>query len=267
MWMLSLYAQRITYASELELAGLSLLCSILMMFPKLRSGLLRRRLVVNTWMRDDHPLRALLQGGSIYASIKLLLVFPLATLIIAELQIIHRLEWLCLIGTATLASLLRLWIYRVLKRGFYLTPSWILAREWSTSIFLGLSILILLPLSLYLPRPDLTGLSLQQALTQSYPTTTETSLGLFGMIQGLSSVKEVSFWWTLLNLPELLKGAPSWLISASMLGIGGLYALYSISVVYAFSRFTAGLLELGDPSFYRFMRSHKANRQVTDSTS
>jgi len=264
--MLSLYAQRITYATEIELAGLSLLCSILMMFPKLRSGLLRRRLLVNTWMRDDHPLRSFLQGGSIYASIKLLIVFPLATLIIAELQIIHRLEWLCLIGTATLASLLRLWIHRGLKRAFYLTPSWILAREWSTSIFLGLSILILLPLSLYLPRPDLTGLSLQQALAQTYPTTTESALGLFGMVQGLSSVKEVSFWWILLNLPTLLEGAPSWIISASMFGIGGLYALYSISVVYAFSWLLAGLLELGDPSFYRFMRSRTSTRQVTDSS-
>ena len=244
------YSPRVTQAGELELVVLNVLCAILVMLPRLRSGLIRRRLFINTWMKRGTKIQSLLQGGSFYASVKLLIAIPLSLLMISELQHIHHKQWYVLIGSMAIASLCRVMFSRGLKSFLMDMPASVIAREWATGVFLLCAILALIPITLYLPQPNFHGIPLRDALLQ---LPQQESVGIFGILQQISAFKEISFWWLIMNIDTLLSGIPAWGILLAQWSLKCIYVAYSISVVYAFARLGAGLIELGDPLFYRFI--------------
>ena len=208
---------------------------------------------MNTWMRQQSTLTKLLQGGALYAMVTFLLCLPWATLITAELVNISALQALILgLGTALMVWL-KAWLEGRLNAIFSVAPSSLLSREWSVTLGVILCTLALIPAALYQPRPDLHGVSLQDAFVMTLGETNNSSAGLFGFLQTLVELKEVSFWWALQNLDLLLADLPPRLITWARLGLGGLYTLYSLSVVYAFSRLQAALIELTDPHARSFL--------------
>lgn len=198
-------------------------------------------------------LTELLQGGALYAMVTFLLCLPWATLITAELVNISALQALILgLGTALMVWL-KAWLEGRLNAIFSAAPSSLLSREWSVTLGVMLCALALIPAALYQPRPDLHGVSLQEAFVMTLGEANNSSAGLFGFLQTLVELKEVSFWWALQNLDLLLADLPPRLITWARLGLGGLYTLYSLSVVYAFSRLQAALIELTDPYARSFL--------------
>jgi len=111
--------------------------------------------------------------------------------------------------------------------------------------------LIFIPTVLYQDRVDLAGRSLQEALLLS-GLTEERGLGLFGLVRELATLKEVVFWWLIENIDSLLAGLAPVLIKVARYGLGAIYTLYAISVVYSFARLTSALHELTDPVARRF---------------
>ena len=198
-------------------------------------------------MRQRGALTELLQGGALYAMVTFLLCLPWATLITAELVNLSATQALILGVGTTLMVWLKAWLEGALNRVFGSAPSSLLSREWGVALGVMLCALALIPAALYQPRPDLHGASLQEALLLTLGGTDENpSAGLFGFLQSLVELKEVSFWWALQNLDLLLDDLPPRFISWARFGLGGLYTLYSLSVVYAFSRLQGALIELSD---------------------
>ena len=254
MWGLSGLGGWTKGASELALTSLALGFTLLLTLPTLRSRLMRRRLWVNTWMRQRGTLTELLQGGALYAMVTFLLCLPWATLITAELINISPTQALILGGGTSLMVWLKAWLEGTLKHVFSAAPSSLLSREWGVALGMSLCALALIPAALYQPRPDLQGVSLQEALLlTSGGTEASASGGLFGLLQSLVELKEVSFWWALQNLDVLLADLPPRLIAWLRLALGGLYTLYSLSVVYAFSRLQGALIELTDAHARSFL--------------
>jgi hypothetical protein len=244
VWGACAYGARAPHASEPELVAATLLSALLITTPALRSGIARRRLWVNAWMRPDARLTQLLQGGALYASLKLLAAFPWAVFLVAEVQHISPTQGIALTAAATLAALCREGLRRRFARLFEPIPASIFAREWATRLFTLFGALALIPLTLTQPRPSYAGLSLKAALLTSEDA--ERAVGAFGLLQDLSEVKEVSFWWALQNLSTLLSGAPERLIEWARWGLAGVYLLYTLSFLHALSRLAAAALELTD---------------------
>lgn len=245
------YAARAREASELELTVMTTLFALIMMLPKLRSRLVRRRLWVNTWMREKAALTELLQGGVIFATYTLFLSLPWAALLVAELNNITAQQALTLSALAGLTTLMRASLRRWFERVFDEVPASLFAREWSGRAFLGLGVLSLIPTTLYQDRLNLQGLSLQEALLLS-GVTEEAGFGIFGLIRELATLKEVSFWWLIENIDTLLKGSKPALITITRYGLGALYTVYAISILYSFTRLVSALHELTDPVARRF---------------
>ncbi len=253
VWGACLYGARAPSASEGELAAATAAAALLIAAPALRSGVARRRLWVNAWMRPDAALTRLLQGGALYAGLKLLAALPWAVFLVAELQHISEHQRLALGGAAVAAGMGREWLRRSFSRLFTPVPASVFAREWATRLFILFGALALIPLALTQPRPSYEGLSLKAALLSAQEG--EGALGVFGLLQELSEVKEVGFWWALQNLSALLAGAPERLIEWSRWGLTALYLLYTLSFLHALAFLTAAALELTDPLGRRFLRS------------
>ena len=99
---------RLREASELELILVNLLFVLMILFPRLRSKLLRRRTYVNGWVRESHWAHGLLQGGSFYLIIQLCLSLPMAFILLVELQHITIQSWYALIPISLLSSIVNL---------------------------------------------------------------------------------------------------------------------------------------------------------------
>jgi len=252
VWGACLYGARAPHASERELAAVTALAALLIAAPALRSGVARRRLWVNAWMRPDAALARLLQGGALYAGLKLLAALPWAVFLVAELQHTTEAQRIALGGAAAAAGVAREGLRRWLERLLAPVPASVFAREWATRLFTLLGAAALLPLALTQPRPSYAGLSLKAALLSGEEA--ERAVGLFGLLQDLSELKEVGFWWALQNLPALLSGAPERAISWARWGLAALYLLYALSFLHALSRLAAAALELTDERARRFLR-------------
>ena len=253
-------------ASELELISVNLLFILLILFPRLRSKLLRRRTFVNAWVREEHWSRSLLQGGAIYLIPQLLITLPNAFLLLVELQHITLRSWYILIPLSFVVSLVNLGLRRQLSGPLKTSAASVIAREWSTYLFAVLSALILGYQALYTARPDLSDRSLQEALLYVSETTPQIAVGFFGDLMYLSALKETSFWWAITALPQQLSGLPAAVVWLCQYGLAGVYIIYQISVVYALSQVFSGTLELADPQFYAFMRGESKERVEADHT-
>jgi hypothetical protein len=259
IYLLSLLSQNIDLFSEWHLIILNLFFAFLLLFSQLRSQLIRRRLQVNIWFRQESYLRKLLQGGVIYSSLRFLLVLPFALLLVAELQHLQTIQWRVLIYITLFTSVGKLIIERKLRLILYPNPASILSREWMTIFFTCLAIPCLCYLNLYTSKIDLQGLSLEQVIIQSSSTdqslTSNLHGGIFSAIQNMSMFKETCFWWLFLNLKALMMGFPEWMFQIAHYTLLTLYLLYSVSIVYILSRAIAGLLEIADPYFYKFLKN------------
>jgi hypothetical protein len=250
------YGERAREASELELSVAVTALSFLMMLPLLRSRLIRRRLWVNTWMAERATLTELLQGGVIFASLTFALSVPWAVLLISELVNLSVEQRYALCGLAALSVGARALFRRVLRVSFTEVPVSLLSREWGARVYGLLGVITLIPITLYQDRIDMKGLALQEALLRS--GVTDEGLGLFAFLQRSVELKEVSFWWLIENIDVLLSGAPPVLIKATRFALAGLYTLYSISIVYGFSKVMSASLELTDPVARRFFWGERA---------
>lgn len=256
MYAVCAYGTRARQASELELTICTMVFTFFMMLPMLRSKLVRRRLWVNVWMREKALLTGILQGGVIFATFTFCLTAPWATLLLAELSQITDEQAMILSLLAGLTTLLRTGLQTWFSSVFDEVPSSLFSREWSARIYLILGIFCLIPTILYQDRIDLNGRSLQDALLLS-GITERGSFGIFGLIRELAALKEVSFWWLIDNIDRLLTKTNPVLIQIVRYGLGALYTLYAISIVYCFTRLVSALHELTDPIARRFFWGQK----------
>ena len=240
--------------NEISLIGLTLLLGLIILAPQVRSGLIRRRLFLTQWLRDDHQLFHWLKGGAFYVGRHFVISFFWATLILVELQHFHLVEHWILLGGFGSAFVLQMVLFKILQKWLQKAPASVFAREWTVLCIRWGLVLVLIPTLFYLPKPDLNGLSFQEVLTFSLPKSDQVAYGLFGFLQLFSQVKENTFWWFILNYEQLIT-LPPLLLNLFHWILIGLYCLYSLSVIYAMSRLISGLIELTDPYFYRFIRS------------
>ncbi len=259
MSLLSIYSlARLNQSSELELITINLCFILLILFPRIRSKLLRRRTFVNAWMKEGHWLQELLQGGALYMVLQLIISLPVAFVLLIELQHIRLNSWYFLIPLSLVAASTQLIINQQLSGVLKSFAASVLAREWSTYIFMGGSALILGYQALYTVRPDLSDRSLQDAMQFINETTPNLSSGFLGDLMFLSSLKETAFWWTIIKTPELLSSLPSTIVGLCQAGLAGIYTLYQISIVYALGQLFAGILELSDSTFYAFIEGRQS---------
>lgn len=261
--LLAIYAQlRLESASEIELVLVNLSFIVFILFPRLRSRLLRRRTFVNAWLQEEHWLSRLLQGGSIYMSIQLIFVVPVAFILLIELHLITYTCWIMFTLLAGISALLRSLVHRYLSALLQPTASSVLAREWATYFFSAGCAVILFYQALYTERLNLSDRALQDALLYTSQNISIGSEGLIGDLIFMRSLKETTFWWSITKLPELLDGLPSTIIWLSKTGLIFIYSFYQLSVVYAFSLWFAGSLECTDPSFYHFLKGERSTLKV-----
>jgi hypothetical protein len=240
--------------SELYLIGLTLLLGLIILAPQVRSGLIRRRLFLHQWLHNQSLWFDWLRGGIFYVGRHFLISFLWALLILVELQHLHYIEHWIFLSSFGIAIGLQLFLFKKFKSILKEAPASMYAREWTMILIRWGLILILIPAILYLPRPDLSGVSFQEAITFSLPKSDQVAYGLFGFLTLFSKIKEDLFWWFILNYEQLVDLPPLALEICWVLLVG-LYYVYSLSVMYAISRLISGLLELTDPYFYRFIRS------------
>ena len=252
LYMIAHTSKMMNQAPEWVLIIINLLVAFLLLFPQLRSQLIRRRLLVNTWFRQDSTILHLIQGGVLYGSLRFLLVLPLAMLLVAELQHISLIQWYIIIIITLFISGGKILVERKLNRLVYKHPASILSREWMVWTFIILTIPCWCYLVLHTSKANLQGLSLEQVITQMEVSGIEE--GLFNSLQMLSVFKENLFWWLFLNLKTLLSNFPDWLFTISHYTLLIVYLIYSVSIVYLLSRLIGGLLELSDPCFYVFFK-------------
>ena len=263
---LALYSlTRLLNSSEFELIVVNLCFILLILFPRLRSKLVRRRTFVNAWIKEGHWTRELLQGGSLYLIIQLLISIPAAFLLLIELQHITVNSWYVLIPLSFVVSLGNLLLRRQLSGLLKPFAAGVIAREWSTYIFAGLSAFVLGYQALYATRPDLSDRSLQEALLYISESSPQITAGFFSDLIFLSALKETTFWWAITAIPHQLTSLPEAVIWLCQLALSTVYILYQISVVYALSLMIAGALEIADPSFYAFMKGRSSERHKSDS--
>ena len=245
---------RAPQASELELIGVNLLILLALLFPRLRSRLLRRRALVNVWMHRGHPLRQWLQGGSLYLIIQLLIVVPISLLLLIELRHLSSEIWRDLIILGAVCSGVRVLIYNRLHSVLRDQAASVVAREWTVYLFLLGAALIMLNHTLYASRPNFDQRSLSEALlftAQNFPSQRG---GFLSELMFLSALKETSFWWSVINLPIALKGLPEGIIWFARSILVCVYALYQLSILFALSQYIAGSLDIVDRAFYGFLR-------------
>ena len=253
---------RIERATEFELIIVNLLFVLFILFPRLRSQLIRRRTLVNSWLRGNHWLRSLLQGGSIYMGVQLILVVPIAFVLLIELPLITINGWIILIPLAFISALFRAGLYRLLCSPLKPNAASVLSREWATYLFSLGSALILLYQALYADRPDLSDRSLQDALLFTSNNLGTEPDGIIGDLMFIRLLKETTFWWSITKLPTLLHGLPVAIIWLSKTGLVLVYSLYQLSVIYAFGQWFAGVLECTDVQFYHFIKgSHPTSTE------
>ena len=138
MSLLSIYSlARLNQSSELELITINLCFILLILFPRIRSKLLRRRTFVNAWMKEGHWLQELLQGGALYMVLQLIISLPVAFVLLIELQHIRLNSWYFLIPLSLVAASTQLIINQQLSGVLKSFAASVLAREWSTYIFMG----------------------------------------------------------------------------------------------------------------------------------
>ena len=263
--LLAVYAQlRLISASEVELVLVNLTFVLFILFPRLRSRLLRRRTFVNAWLKQDHWLSRLLQGGAIYMSIQLMCVLPIAFILLVELHLITVTCWMMFIQLAFLSAILRSLLQRRLTTLLQPTAAHVLSREWATYFFAAGCAMILIYQALYTERPDLSDRALQGALSFTEEKMSSHAQGFFGDLMFMRSIKETTFWWSITKLPELLEGLSPTILWLSKSVLIFIYSFYQLSVVYAFSLWFAGVLECTDPSFYRFVKGSQSRLEVQD---
>lgn len=245
---------RLDRALEVELIGVNLLFILFMLFPRLRSRLLRRRTLVNSWLKDGHWLRKLLQGGSIYLIFQLIFVIPVAFIFLIELHLITAKSWTLFIPLATLVGLSHFLLHRSFKTLLKPMAASVVSRELASYLFMIGAGLIFLYQALYTDRPDLSDRSLHEALLYTQEAQKHNSEGLISDLIFMFTLKESAFWWTIVKVPQLLSAFPQAMIWLAKTGLIIIYTLYQLSVVYAFGQYFAGVLEFTDPQFYLFMK-------------
>ena len=251
---------RLPTAPEAELIGVNLLFLLFMLFPILRSKLLRRRTFVNAWFKENHWLRELLQGGAIYLFFQVLLILPFAFLFLLELQHISIDSWLLLVPLSFVSALCQKAFYVQLSKSLKPIAASVLSREWATYCFMFGCILIFAQQILYTPHPDLSDRSLQEALLFAEEQSHHKQNGFIGDLIFFSTLKDTAFWWLLMKIPTVLTELPQVLTWLLQLSLSSVYFLYQLSIAYAFSRCFAGALEFADREFYQFI-SGSASRQ------
>ena len=240
-------------ATELELICVNLILLLFILFPRLRSKLLRRRTWVNSWLKSGHWLRGLLQGGAVYLAVQLMVAVPAALLLLIELQHITYSTWCSLALWGAFCALARIALFNRFSLALHHNAASVLAREWATTLFMlgaGISVCIS---TLYAERPDLSTYSLTEALRISSALSTQGGEGLFGDLIFLSALKEDAFWWLITRLPKELSGLPSELILLAQSFLFALYTIYQISVIFVLSQWFAGVLEIVDRDFFSFL--------------
>ena len=242
-------------ATELELIFVNLTLLLVILFPRLRSRLLRRRSWVGAWMREGHWLRSLLRGGALYMSVQLIIAIPASLLLLVELQNLTLEMWTYLLALGALCALIRVALFRQLSSPLRVEAASVITREWATWCFFIGAATLTLWYTLYTPQPDLASLSLQDALLLSTEQQPEPSGdGVLNEVMWVTAVKESVFWWTILNAPRLLVDLPELVRWAAQVTLIGVYALYHLSALFALSQYVAGSLECVDRHFYRFLR-------------
>ena len=252
---------RAPHASESELIGFSLALLVTLLFPRLRSRLLRRRAHVNVWIQRGHPLRRWLQGGSLYLVFQMLLAIPVSLILLVELQHLSGSLWRDFIVLGAFCGGARLLIHARLSRVLKRQAASVIAREWTVYLFLLIASLVMLNHTLYANRPNFDNRTLSEALLFTAQTSPAERGGAIRELMFLSTLKETAFWWSVIKLPIALKGLPEvviWL-SRSMLVL--IYALYQLSVLFALSQFVAGMLDLIDRDFYTFIRGSRPSKE------
>ena len=245
---------RLDRAYEFELIGVNLLFILFMLFPRLRSRLLRRRTLVNSWLKEGHWLRKLLQGGSIYLIFQLIFVIPVAFIFLIELHLITIQSWFFFIPLAALVGLAHFLLHRSFQTLLQPMAASVVSRELASYLFMLGAGLIFLYQALYTDRPDLSDRSLHEALLYTQQAQKHTSEGLISDLIFMFTLKENAFWWTIVKIPQLLSAFPQAMIWLAKTGLVIIYTLYQLSVVYAFGQYFAGVLEFTDPQFYLFMK-------------
>ncbi len=245
---------RLEQASQFELICVNLILIVFMLLPRLRSRLLRRRTLVNSWLKEGHWLRNLLQGGSIYLIFQLIFVVPVAFIFLIELHLITEHSWFIFMPLATLAGLLHFFMHTSFQNLLKPMAASVLSREFTSYIFMLGAGLIFLYQALYTDRPDLSDRSLHEALLYTQQAQKHTSEGLVSDLIFMFTLKESAFWWTIVNIPQLLSAFPPAMVWLAKTGLVFIYTLYQLSVVYAFGQYFAGVLEFTDSQFYIFMR-------------
>lgn len=260
--LLGFYGQwRVTRASEFELIFINLLFLLLILFPRLRSKLLRRRTWVNSWIRSGHWLRDLLQGGAIYLAIQLVISVPAALILLLELQHIPPSVWLILSCWGFLCSLIRIIAFPRLSKILHKEAASVLAREWATTLFIMGAGAAMLWGVLYMERPDFSQQSLEDALLFTARNVNRGGEGAFADLLFLSALKESGFWWGVVRLPEALSHFPDPLVFLVRTLMICLYSLYQLSVIFALSQLFAGTLEITDREFLTFLRGSSLKRE------
>ena len=252
---------RAPHAGESELIGFSLALLVTLLFPRLRSRLLRRRAHVNVWIRRGHPLRSWLQGGSLYLVFQLLLAIPVSLILLVELQHVSGSLWRDLIILGGVCGGARLLIHARLRSVLNRQAASVLAREWAVYLFLGIAALIMLNHTLYASRPNFDDRTLSEALLFTAQVSPVERGGAIRELMFLSALKETAFWWSVIKLPIALKGLPEVVIWLSRSILVLIYALYQLSVLFALSQFVAGMLEFIDREFYTFVRGSRPSKE------
>ena len=245
---------RIPQAGELELIGVNLLLLVTILFPRLRSRLLRRRAWVNVWIRQGHQLRDLLQGGALYLSIQMLIVAPVSLLLLIELRHISVALWRDFIILGAVCGVARAFIHWRFHRFLTRQAASVISREWATYLFLFGAAVVMLNHSLYTSRPDFDDRSLSEALLFTAQAFPDDRGGILSEFMFLSALKETGFWWTVIKLPMALKGLPDGIIWLSRSILILAYSLYQLSVLFALSQYVAGALDIIDKEFFAFFR-------------
>ena len=244
--------------NEVPLIALTLILGLIILAPQVRSGLIRRRLFLQQWLREEGRLFHWLKGGVLYVSRHFIMSFFWATLILIELQHLHLIEQWIFLGGFGISIGVNVLLFKKFKHILKDAPASVYAREW-TMVGLRWSLtLILIPAILYFPRPNLIGLSFQETVFFSLPQDDQIAHGLFGFLQIFSQIKENAFWWFVLNHEQIVQFPPL-ILSVFHWILMGMYCVYSMSVIYAMSRLMSGLLELTDPYFYHFIRSRSSS--------
>ena len=187
-------------------------------------------------------------------SLQLLIAIPASLLLLVELQNVTLDTWGYLLILGAFCGLIRVYMFRTLSKPMHVDAASVIAREWAAWIFFGGSALFMLWYTLYMPQSDFEATSLQDAILSATRDQPEPSGGVLGDVMWVTALKEVVFWWTILNIPTLLSDLPILVQWAAQLSLILVYALYHLSALFALSQYVAGALEVVDRHFYRFLQ-------------